>query len=499
MDGKKGWSLTLGMNGDPQNPGGDSLLPAEVHNDDNGDQTLRELDPVLAVGGEAEEQTTLNGASGDEEDELDIDRVPDSDVGADGGSVHTQSDVYLRTPMSSPRSGSRLHSPSVSVSDAGGTSQIRLIDGRFHTRLDSILAGSSPQRLRHHHKDPSAALDELAMGGTQTTPWGAVRWTKLRKLSGQLYSDATAAQFGHPTVTLPASVIVVGMSRGYVLAFDFHQNLKYTFGSSRSREWGEVTALAISADQTNVGVGYESGHIAVWDIARPAAPRIHVPPISPETAGRSETDGHLVGSPVVHLSFVSRRRSAFYSADLRGMVFMHDSTRALLGRKVTTHRILGKYRTDNASAEPVGKASTILACSPQPIGADSTRLGLVAIMTPYLLAIVSTFPRPRTHFKVPRSRKADFAMGMSGCLAWFPSLKGRHGGNVTHINSRLVYCWSNVMEIAEFTPTSSSSGDEGIEIASKKLLVYEEPFVAVFWFSRHVSALRIAYEPLNVY
>jgi hypothetical protein len=436
-------------------------------------------------------QNVVSGDSSDVEDELDIDRVPESQVSGSplNGSSQNYS-VAQHSAQSSPRSGSRVHSPSISLSESNVLSQIHTLDKRFETRLGSMLSKMRPepaQRSRHQI-DTSLAIDELTLEAGQTTAWGAVRWTKLRKLSSQLYSDESSAKYGHPTVMVPASLILVGTTRGHVLAFDFHQNLTAILGNARSREWGEVTSLAMSADQTNVGVGYDSGHIAVWDLSRPFSPRIQIPPITKDSHENSELDGHMIGSPVVHLSFVSRRRSALYSGDLRGMVFLHDSTRVLLGRKVSTLRILGKYRAAVSVGSSSRKVSTILACSPQPIGVDSHQLGLVAIMTPYLLAIVSTVPRPRTHFKLPRNRRANYSMGLSASLAWFPSLKSQQDGR-SIFNSRLAYCWSNVMEVIELVPVSSPGGDESVDLVRRKQLTYEEPFVAIFWFSRHVSRI----------
>lgn len=63
-------------------------------------------------------------------------------------------------------------------------------------------------------------------------PWDVVRWTKLRRISGQSLSEVGKRSFGHPTCLAVSTSIVVGTSKGIVLVFDYEQNLKAIIGPS---------------------------------------------------------------------------------------------------------------------------------------------------------------------------------------------------------------------------------------------------------------------------
>jgi hypothetical protein len=57
-----------------------------------------------------------------------------------------------------------------------------------------------------------------------------VRWTKLRKITGQAFSEVGKRNFGSPTCMVVSISIVIGTSRGIVLVFDYQQNLKGVIG-----------------------------------------------------------------------------------------------------------------------------------------------------------------------------------------------------------------------------------------------------------------------------
>lgn len=61
-------------------------------------------------------------------------------------------------------------------------------------------------------------------------PWEVVRWTKLNKLNGQAFSEAGKRNFGSPTCVAVSASVVLGTTKGILLVFDFHQNLKMILG-----------------------------------------------------------------------------------------------------------------------------------------------------------------------------------------------------------------------------------------------------------------------------
>jgi vacuolar protein sorting-associated protein 8 len=85
-----------------------------------------------------------------------------------------------------------------------------------------------------------ADVTDITPNETPNVPWEVVRWTKLRKIEGQAFSEIAKRKFGTPTVLavfpLPvrliqsSGVIAIGTSKGLVLIFDFRQSLKHVIG-----------------------------------------------------------------------------------------------------------------------------------------------------------------------------------------------------------------------------------------------------------------------------
>lgn len=262
-------------------------------------------------------------------------------------------------------------------------------------------------------------------------------------------------------------------------------------------EGGAITSLALSADHSTVAGGHDSGDIFTWEISRSAKPFLHIPPIPADQVDSRTSDGHLSESSVIHVGFLGTRRTALVSADKRGMAFSHLATRGMgaVGRTVRTTRILGRYPQTAPENRP-RKSSSVLAFSPLPLGnveQPTDSLGLVALLTPYLLVIVSTTPIAQTQHKAPRPKEIAAHSTMTGALAWFPAIRLKGKDSQTS-NTKLVYCWSNILTVLEVTETET---DEPPDKDKPPSLVFkarsrwkaDEAIVAVQWLSRSVLAV----------
>lgn len=93
---------------------------------------------------------------------------------------------------------------------------------------------SSPAFLSSHRRNfsiNSQFLLDNTEPDTTTPPWEVVRWTKLKKLSGQVFSESGRRNFGSPTCFAVASLIMVGTSKGLILLFDYNQTVKIIVGA----------------------------------------------------------------------------------------------------------------------------------------------------------------------------------------------------------------------------------------------------------------------------
>ena len=354
-----------------------------------------------------------------------------------------------------------------------------------------------------HSRQSSAAFSIQTDGsaGSPQAPWEVVRWTKLRKITGEAFSEAGKRKFGRPTCIAIAASIALGTSKGIILVFDYNQNLKSIIGlGTKAVESGSITSINISADHSTIAGGHASGNIFTWEVARPAKPFLHIPPIDRIRAPNA--DGHTLDVAILHIGFLGMRHTALASADDKGMAFSHLATRGMgvVARTIKTARILGRYPDKASSADRQRKPSSVLAFSPLPLGsaehaADS--LGLVAMLTPYLLVVVSTIPIAQTQHKAPRPKEVAAHGAMTASLAWFPSVKLKTKDPITLETSsrvKLVYCWSNiltVLDVVEVEPSATHVKDEppSLHFKPRSRWKADEAIVGVQWLSRSVLAV----------
>lgn len=125
-------------------------------------------------------------------------------------------------------------SPRVSPSPAH-----RPFDLRFQSRLSSSPLGASRTSspfLAHLHSRQSSITSQVSPtpesdNDMPRSPWDVVRWTKLRKITGQAFSEIGKRNFGRPTCLAVSTSIVVGTSKGIILVFDYQQSLKHIIGT----------------------------------------------------------------------------------------------------------------------------------------------------------------------------------------------------------------------------------------------------------------------------
>ncbi|KAK0118116.1 Vacuolar protein sorting-associated protein 8, variant 2 [Cadophora gregata] len=261
-------------------------------------------------------------------------------------------------------------------------------------------------------------------------------------------------------------------------------------------ESGAITSVAISADHLIVAGGHANGSIFTWETARAARPFLHIPSLEAGQMVNRTMDGHVPNVAIRHLGFLGTRHTALVSADDRGMAFSHLATRGLgaVGRTVKTTRILGRYPNDLPTGGKSRKPSTVLAFAPLPLGnveRGTDTLGLTAMLTPYLLVIVSTTPIAQTQHKAARPKEVAAHSALSGCLAWFPAVKlkvrdPKTGSDVSKV--KLVYCWSNVLTVLDVDEVESLDKDKPASLSFKPRSRWkaEEAIVAVQWLSRSV-------------
>lgn len=480
-------------------------IVSDGQEDAEDDDLLPSLEPekgteAVEVGelGSPQEGTTRSQKQPVDALEPDFESAEDtSSLPDDTPSIQGSLNSPLQSDTASIRSPNARQSPPIAH---------RAFDRRFQSRLSSSPRGSprasSPAFLGLHSRQSSLASVGFPVASEvdeSTAPWDVIRWTKLRRITGQVFSEVGKRNFGHPTCIAITDNIVIGTSKGLVLVFDYNQSSKASIGfGTKVPECGAVTSLAVSADHTTIAAGHAEGHIFTWEVSRPSRPFLHIPPIDLTLPEARKSDGHTTGTAVLHISFLGYRRTALVSADGKGMAFSHLASRGTgaVARRIKTTRILGRYPDLLIRGPPSRKPSAVLAFSALPLGnveQATDVLGLVAMMTPYLLVIVSTTPIAQTQHKAARPKEVAAHGAMSAALAWFPAIKLK-SKDAAVSKTKLAYCWSNVLsilEVEEIPPEeeSSTAKPPDLQFVVRSRWDAEESIVAVQWLSRSVLAL----------
>ncbi|CCA37531.1 Hypothetical protein PP7435_CHR1-1416 [Komagataella phaffii CBS 7435] len=319
----------------------------------------------------------------------------------------------------------RLYSPSIVSSSTVNRSSF---DERLKTRFsvvsieENVLKNGSSSPIKDDDNEP-------------------IKWIKLKKLSAH-FTHATRIEHGAPISMATGSQICIGTSKGFVLIFDYKQELRTILKSATT--YDPITVLTLSADSTHVASGHQSGDIYLWEISK-SVPILKIPAIPKEDLLKNpKANGHLHNTPIHNLYFMGKRRTALLSTDITGIMVQHNGYRNIRGLRVQTKNVLGKYHMNNNKITD----STILSFAPLALGTAMDRtdnIGVIALMTSNVLLVISTNPSLQTHFKVGKPKSMNKRLPITGSLAWFPAVKTENGKR----QPKLAYCWSNVLTVLD--------------------------------------------------
>ncbi|RIA88126.1 Golgi CORVET complex core vacuolar protein 8-domain-containing protein [Glomus cerebriforme] len=405
----------------------------------------------------------LNESEGSSEDELDSETLDtESEIHGFEDSLSDISRRSATTPSTTPLSPRSLRAldPSLARLRSTSSASIPSMQSRTSSRLSR---SSSPSIL---------GLEDLGLLAPPE-PWEAFRWTPLTKLSEQLYSSSQNA--GLATVLAVSGVIAVGTIRGLIMVYDYSQNLKCILGNTANafEQHGAVTSLAISSDHTQIVSGHAQGHILIWDLQRPTNPVRSISPISSAVAAGGRKEGHIRGSSILHVGFVGVRKNGIVSGDDHGMAFYHNLYKVMMVNATETTRILGSYPVPTPVSQTSvpskpKRPSTVFGLAPLPLGQTphgSEGFGLVAMLTPYKMIIVSTKPTAQTQYKCLKpknvSTESSTSKSISGCLAWFPAIKFQLNDDtpIEHTDPLLAFSWGNHLTILKITAVPLSTAE----------------------------------------
>ncbi|CAE6424783.1 unnamed protein product [Rhizoctonia solani] len=364
----------------------------------------------------------------------------------------------LRSFVPQDRHSSASHASYASQRSASGLPTPSAVPSHF----SAISRSSSRSRLSDRSQKPVR---------------DAFRWTTLDTASSLTHS---ASLYGRATVLAANGLICLGTSSSRALIFDFRQQLKHviTPPNTLATHPGAVTAIALSTDHTYVAVGHARGHIFLYDLSSPQTPARTVEPVALKAVLAGRKEGHLIDTPVSHVSFVGARHTAIVSADAAGLAFYHSLGKLFFVEASDVVRILGRYPTPEevpigpatearlrTDAKGKGKATdsashtrvptVIVRVASLPLGTtqhSTDPYQIQALITPSKLIVVGFKPSPKTWF---RRHNPNQGSKNEPLLAWFPAHiasgdtakqvnpgRGKPGPTTSPV---LVYTWGNVL------------------------------------------------------
>lgn len=179
------------------------------------------------------------------------------------GSLHSTIDVEEPFSQQSPSVGSVADSDE-SASISARTAQRNYLSplrSKHYDELRSSLLSPSgfngTKYLQNRSRSSSSAsilrLSELAEVDDQAMPKQAIKWSRLRKLTDQLYSESGNRAFGKPTCFIVSGILAIGTTKGLILVFDYQQICKKVIGNGTIGKFYRSHEHAIDAISCHSG------------------------------------------------------------------------------------------------------------------------------------------------------------------------------------------------------------------------------------------------------
>lgn len=312
---------------------------------------------------------------------------------------------------------------------------------------------------------------------TEPIPRPFLSFSPLRKISEQCEKFGSISK-----LSVSGGLIAIGFDTGLTAVFDLVQRIRCTCASEDA--YGDVrhkvTALDISHDASFLAVGHASGNIFLYDIFDPKEPARYVPPIDKQVLATGLGEGHLPDVPILHIHFVSTRKTGFISADANGLCFYHSLGRMLGMASNDTLRVYGQYQ----GSPPIISALTL------PVGNAkhaSDAHNFVALLLQDKMLLIGLQPSAKTWYRCFANKPGETA-----AMAWFPTtliderifhpmlafafgkeLRVLHVRSVRVKNNQTLSSLPSAIMLSEETLASAPDPIEGLHWVHRSLLLVE--------------------------
>ena len=228
------------------------------------------------------------------------------------------------------------------------------------------------------------------------------------------------------------------------MVFDYNQTSYQKIGTKKEQEYGEVTAIDLSAKDDSLASGYHSGHIILWGILK--SEQIMV--VEPTESG-----------PILSLKFWKGTKHNMIASNSEGFVYLYrlDSVffQWILDRKVILTPNNEKKSTSQESAQLLKSLPdgfiTIQLLKSERKGTDEATPGhFVALGSPKMVLIVSLEPTIAKVFKY--IRPLDVGYSNIPSVSWgYGSVASIVGNDPNQKKETLLsIAWGNYVDVFQF-------------------------------------------------
>ncbi|KAG7926790.1 hypothetical protein KL925_003075 [Ogataea polymorpha] len=318
----------------------------------------------------------------------------------------------------------------------------------FDHRLQSRVARNRDSVAAGHELEPLERSQSPSLYGSASDR-DAIQLITLKKITSRLFENPQQLeQQGEPVcIAVCAKYIAFGTSKGHVLAFNYDQSLEAAFFTGVP-----ITAISFSLDSNSLATGHRTGQVSIYELSNQDRPCHSFDSLS---------------SPISTLSFIGKRHSALLSTTDDGRLVYHHATRTLFGFSCSSRTL----------AENVLASAQLLM---GPVAYPTDTMGVLALMSPSGLTVLSTEPVVQTHFRVGKPKILD-ETDTFGCVQWFPATKEFPA---------LAYSWGNVLTlidvVAERYVDERKSESVLLRYENKRRYPCQEPIVAIHWLNAKV-------------
>ncbi|KAG7738662.1 hypothetical protein KL932_003555 [Ogataea haglerorum] len=318
----------------------------------------------------------------------------------------------------------------------------------FDQRLQSPVARNGSSAAAGHELE-SLERPQSPQSHASPSDRDAIQLITLKKITSRLFENLQQLEHqGEPVcLAVCAKYIAFGTAKGHVLVFSYDQSLEAAFSTAVP-----ITAISFSLDSGSLAVGHRTGRVSVYELSNQDRPAHTFDPL---------------GSPISTLSFVGKRHSALLSTTDDGRLVYHHATRTLFGFSCSSRTL----------AENVLASAQLLM---GPVAYPTDTMGVLALMTPSGLTVLSTDPVVQTHFRVGKPRILAETDTFC-CAQWFPAAKE---------SPALAYSWGNVLTLIEVLADKivdeRKSESVLLRYENKRRFPCQEPIVAIHWLNARV-------------